>query len=191
MTTYFLCDFNVGVENASKNIFVEVAISPAWQISLHVKKNPDRPSCIDLILTNYTRSFQNLCAVETWSPDFHKVVVTVMKTTYSKLEPRIVHYRDFKYLCNCSFKESLQKTISQNWGVGCDEIYECFAASSSKTLDNNVHLKKEYVRGNHSSFINKSLSKAIMVKTKLRNIFLKNRCEENKINYACCTFEKK
>ena len=50
------------------------------------------------------------------------MVVTVMKTTYRKLEPRIVYYRDFKYFCNNSFKESLQKAISQNLGVGCDEI---------------------------------------------------------------------
>ena len=52
--------------------------------------------------------------------DFHKMVVTVMKTTYSKLDPRIVHYFDLKYFCNNSFKESLQKAISQKVGVGYD-----------------------------------------------------------------------
>ena len=31
--------------------------------------------------------------------------------------------------------------------------------------------------------MNKSLSKAIMVRTRLRNIFLESRSEENKINY--------
>ena len=31
--------------------------------------------------------------------------------------------------------------------------------------------------------MNKSLSKAIMVRTRLRNIFPKNSSEENKINY--------
>ena len=85
-------------------------------------KNPGRPSCIDLILTNCPRSF-------------HKMVVTVMKATYRKLEPRIIYYRDFKYFCNNSFKESLQKAISQNLGVGCDEIYENFAASCNKILE--------------------------------------------------------
>ena len=86
-------------------------------------KNPDRPSCIDLILTNCPRSFQNSRVIETGLSDFHKmVVITVMKTTYRKLEPRIVYYRDFKYFCNNSFMESLQKAISQNSGVGCDEI---------------------------------------------------------------------
>ena len=32
--------------------------------------------------------------------------------------------------------------------------------------------------------MNKNLSKAIMLKTKLRNIFLKNRAEENKVRYT-------
>ena len=44
--------------------------------------------------------------------------------------------------------------------------------------------KKKYVRGNQSPFMNKTLSKAIMQRFKLRNIFLKNRAEENKNNYA-------
>ena len=146
-------------------------------------KNPDRPSCINLILTNCPRSFKNSCVIETGLSEFHKLVVTVMKTTYRKLEPRIVYYRDFKYIFNNSFKESLQKAISQNLEVGCDGIYESFAASCNKILDNHAPLKKKYVRGNHSPFMNKSLSKAIMVRTRLRNIFLKNRSEENKINY--------
>ena len=70
------------------------------------------------------------------------MVVTVMRTTYRKLEPRIVHYRDFKYFCNNSFKESLQNAISQILGVRCDEIYERFAASCNKILDNHAPLRK-------------------------------------------------
>ena len=33
-------------------------------------------------------------------------------------------------------------------------------------------------------FFNEKLSKAIMIRTKLRNIFLRNRNEENRIRYA-------
>ena len=77
----------------------------------------------------------------------------------------------------------LQKAISQNLGVGCDGIYESFASSCNEILDNHAPLKKKYVRGNHSPFMNKSLSKAIMIRTRLRNSFLKNRSEENKISY--------
>ena len=106
-----------------------------------------------------------------------------MKATYRKLEPVIGYYRDFKYFSNISFKESLQKAISENLGAGCGEIYESFASSCNKVLDNHAPLKRKYVRGDHSPFMNKPLSKAIMVTTRLRNIFLKNRSEENKMNY--------
>ena len=48
----------------------------------------------------------------------------------------------------------------------------------------------------HSRFMNNSLSKTIMVRTRLRNTFLKNRSEENKINYnkqrnLCVTLSRK
>ena len=120
-------------------------------------KNPDRRSCMDLILINCHRSFQNSGAIETGLSDFYKYVLTVMKITYRKLEPRIVYYRDFKYFCNNSFKESLQIAISQNLGVGCDEIYEIFASSCNKILENHAPLKKKNVRGNHLPFMNKIL----------------------------------
>ena len=48
-------------------------------------ENTDRPSCIDLILTNCPRSFQNSCVIETRLSDSHKMVVTVTETTYKNL----------------------------------------------------------------------------------------------------------
>ena len=139
----FLGDFNAGVEDTSVKNFCRSYNLTSMINKPTCYKNPDRPSCTDLILTNCPRSFQTSCVIETGLSDFHKMVVTVMKTTYRKLEPRIVHYRDFKYFCNNSFRESLQKAISQNLRVGCDEIYESFAASCNKISDNHALLKKE------------------------------------------------
>ena len=51
-------------------------------------KNPQNPSCIDLILTNSPYSFQISSVIETGLSDFHMMAVTVMKTTYEKLKPR-------------------------------------------------------------------------------------------------------
>ena len=70
-------------------------------------KNPDKLSCIYLILTNCPRSFQNSCVIETPLSDFHKLVVTVMKTTYKKSQPKIITYRSYKYFNNVSFREAL------------------------------------------------------------------------------------
>ena len=51
-------------------------------------KTPDNPSCIDLILTNRNQYFQNTTVVETSISDFHKMVLTVIKSHYIKAKPR-------------------------------------------------------------------------------------------------------
>ena len=43
---------------------------------------------------------------------------------------------------------------------------------------------KKHARGNQKPFYNKELSKTIMTRTKLRNIFLQNRSEQNRIRYT-------
>ena len=61
-----------------------------------------------------------------------------------------------------------------------DNRYNSFAISCKNVLDKIVPWKKNCARGNHSPFMNKVLSKAIMVRTKLKNTFQKNRSMENK-----------
>ena len=56
--------------------------------------------------------------------------------------------------------------------------------------------KKKHARGNQMPFFNKELSKAIMTRTKLRDIFLQNRSEENRLRYtkqrnSCVSFLRK
>lgn len=59
-------------------------------------KNPENLLCIGLILTISPKSFQNSCAKETGLPNFHKMYVTGLKMKLVKMEPNIVHYRDYK-----------------------------------------------------------------------------------------------
>ena len=72
----FLGDFNAGVEDSSVKIFCSNYNLRSMINRPTCYKNPEKPSCIDLILTNCPRSFQNSCAIETELSDFHKVVVT-------------------------------------------------------------------------------------------------------------------
>ena len=58
-------------------------------------KNPETPSCIDLILTKRPKSFPTTCVIETGLSDFRRMTVTVLKMHYRKLPPRIISYRDF------------------------------------------------------------------------------------------------
>ena len=63
-------------------------------------KNVHNPSCIDLILTNRPLSFQNTNVIETGLSDFHKLTLTVMKSTFQKQVPKIFHYRNYKRFDN-------------------------------------------------------------------------------------------
>ena len=46
------------------------------------------------------------CVTETGLSDFYKMVATVMKRTYRKMEPIVIKYRDYKYFCNDTFRGS-------------------------------------------------------------------------------------
>ena len=50
-------------------------------------KNPKNPSCIDLFLTKSPTSFQNSSVVETGLSGFHRMIVTVMTTSFQRLPP--------------------------------------------------------------------------------------------------------
>ena len=52
-------------------------------------KNPEKPSCIDLFLTNSPKSFQNTQTIETGLSDFHKLVVTILKMYLPNNQPKI------------------------------------------------------------------------------------------------------
>ena len=185
MTKYdqllFLGDFNAGVEDSSIKDFCSSFKLTSMINKPTCFKNLEK-LCIDLILTNCPRSFQNSCVIETGLSDFHKLVVTVVKTTYKKSQPKIITYRDYKYFNNDGFREALLQIESN--GNNCDENFRNFTSSCNIILNKQAPQKKKFVRGNQSPFMNKDLSKAIMKRTKLRNIFLKNRIEENRNHYT-------
>ena len=102
-------------------------------------KNPERPSCIDLILTNCLRRFQNSCAIETGLSDFHKLVVTAMKTTYGKSQPKINNYYSYKYFNNEGFRDELTQVEANE--INCNESFKDFTSSCNVIL--NKHFPSE------------------------------------------------
>ena len=65
-------------------------------------KNPTKPTCIDLIITNRPKCFQD-SVIETGLSDFHNMSATIMKMYHTKQKLSIVRYRKFKNFCNDSF----------------------------------------------------------------------------------------
>ena len=76
-------------------------------------KNHSKSTCIDLILTNRPKFFQNTNVIETGLSDFHRMVVTIMKTAFRKLKPKIINYRKYKNFSNDIFRDTLLEVLSQ------------------------------------------------------------------------------
>ena len=70
-------------------------------------KSVENPSCIDLILINNVMDFQNTTTVFTGLSDFHKLVLTVLKTGITKSKPRKITYRDYKNFDSVRFNGDL------------------------------------------------------------------------------------
>ena len=144
-------------------------------------KNPNPPSCIDLILTNKYRSFQNSTIIETGLSDFHKLTVSVMKMNFQKQVPKILYYRNYNYFNNELFRNDLLRELSMrgSHNVECKE----FEAIILDTLNRHAPLKKRYIRANNAPFMTKELCKAIMVRSRLRNKSLKLKTIESREAY--------
>ena len=78
-------------------------------------KNPDNPTCIDLLLTNAPRNFQSTCVLETGLPDFHLMTLTVMRKSFERLQPRVINYRSYKNFSNEKFKSCLLNELRKDF----------------------------------------------------------------------------
>ena len=145
-------------------------------------KNIFNPSTIDLILTNRAKRFQNSVAIETGLSDHHKLTITVMKSFFQKQVPITISYRDYKNFNHGLFRNELLREL-YNRGNG-NINYNTFEEIIIRLLNQHAPLKKRFVRANNSPFMNKTLSKAVMTRSRLRNKFTKNPTLENKVNYT-------
>ena len=88
-------DFNVQEEDDSLKEFLDEFNAKKLVKDKTCFKSLDNPSCIDLFITNSYQSFQKTTTVCTGLSDFHKMVITVLKTTFPKAKPKVLSYIDF------------------------------------------------------------------------------------------------
>ena len=61
--------------------------------------------------------------------------------------------------------------------------YDEFKNVFMDALNNHAPIKEKIIRGNNAPFMNKTLSKAFMIRSRLKNMYNKFPTEENKIIY--------
>ena len=118
--------------------------------------------------------------METGLSDFHRMTISVLKMRFRKLLPKVVSYRDFE---KERFMKSLQSTLNNQNGDYVKN-HDLFFNICHEVLNKHAPRKKKYIRGNNKPLMAKTLSKAIMQRTRLRNKFLKNPTNQNRLSYT-------
>ena len=118
-------------------------------------------------------------AYESGLSDFNKLTTTILRKSTTKGNLRNILCREYKIFDQKKFEDQLRSQLSSVKTEDYSQFHEIFL----KTLDAIDPIKKKILRFNHNPFMNKALRKAIMVKSKLKNKYNKNRTGENWDSY--------
>ena len=89
--------------------------------------------------------------------DFHKLVITVLKTSFDKNKPCEILSRDYKNFNSESFNEDLQNILSTTQIHTCKQFEDTFLS----LLNIHAPLKRKSLRANHSQYVIKAFSKQL------------------------------
>ena len=110
---------------------------------------------------------------------FYAHTPTSMKITFCTGNPKTKFYRDYKKFDCEMFKKELSYSLQSFKSLD----YTCLHNVFPLLLNKYAPIKKKTLRVNHSPFITKTLRKAIMFKSQLKNKFLKSWNNVDWFNY--------
>ena len=156
-------DFNIDADDDTLEEFMGDYLAKNLVKDPTCFKSSENPSCIDLFITNSYRSFQSTTTVSTGLSDFHKMTVTVLKTTYPKAKPRHLTYRTPYETAD------LEEALTRNIEAMPEKTYENFENAFTLSRDSVSTTKQRMLRDNEKPYITKEMRKAIMRRTQLQN----------------------
>ena len=96
-------------------------------------KSTNNPRCIDLFVTNSPRSFQNTITFASGLSDFHKMILTILKSTFPKVRLKQIVYRKIKNFDLNNFKNEFRTKMQLT------DKYETFEEEFRKVLNSMLH----------------------------------------------------
>ena len=124
-------------------------------------KNPENLSCIDLILTNCSRSFLTLVFLKQGCQIFTTLHSQSWNNTILNKNLRSCNFR------NGLFTSELENELS-NYDIN-NMKYDIFLWTILKIFLRQIYsYEKKYLRANQATFMTKEVRKAIMIRSKLK-----------------------
>ena len=113
------------------------------------------------------------------------IVFVLLKMYFRKLPPRVISYRNFSNYDNATLINSLNEVLYENENRDSFLKHPAyFYRVFTEVLNKYGPPKKKYIRRNNKPFMNKEISKAIMLRVKLRNKLLKYLTSTNRISHS-------
>ena len=171
-------DFNMTIENKNLEVFMN-----SFGLECLIKKptcfQSKNPNCIDLILANIKDLFKNSNGSEVGISDHHSLIITALKSQLVKGNAKTKLYPDYSEFNMDNFKAELDDKLKS----GVVTEYSNFQNIFIQVLNNHAPAKKKIVRFINSPFMTKTLRKAIMHRSRLKNIYIRKRNDKNWENY--------
>ena len=167
----FIGDFNVNTFcslNRLKNLIDEATCY----------NNSEKPTCIDLILTNQPALFQRSVILATGLSDFRLLLVAEFKMSFQKCKPHIITYQNQKNYDNDVFRSEIQTFCSLN-----ETDLGLFKESILCIFNKHAPIRKKHLRVNEAPFMTEEIHNAIMKRSRYRNKFLKDKSQTSRENY--------
>ena len=139
-------------------------------------KNPDKPSCIDLILTNIPKSLSKSQTLETGLLDFHNLTLTVLEIHYKNQKLLVATFRDYKNFSNESFRQDILSAMERYSNISFADFHSEFLFLLGKQAPD----KKRYIRANQKM----SMDKELKIKQSGLGLSFVIKTEENRLSNA-------
>ena len=178
-------DFNMTTSNPIVSQFLDTFALQPLNIDPTCFKNSKNPSCINLLLTNFKPTFMKANIFGTEISDHHKMISTIIKLGFTRESARTKYYRDYLKFDIDYFSSEIPRQLDATFcsfkeNEDCEELNEFsrFHKVFLNLLNIQAPLKKKILRGNNSPFMTKTLRKAILIRSRLKNRFNKTRSDE-------------
>tara|TARA_B110001454_G_C12716814_1_gene432912 strand:- start:83 stop:3097 length:3015 start_codon:yes stop_codon:yes gene_type:complete len=129
----------------------------------------ENPTSIDLILTNKKEYFMHTKSIVNGLSDHHSIVMTMLKTQLSKIEPTEIKYRSFKDFDEIAYCRDLGHALEKIDFDQDPNDFTTFSELVTQVTNEHCPIKTKIVRGNDAPFMTKELRRAIMHRSKLKN----------------------
>ena len=141
---FIVGDFNSEmVESAMQNFCGTYHLHNLIKDSIYFK-NPEKPWCIDLLITNFPKPFLKSQTLETGLTDLHKLTLAVIKIHYKKQKPLFLTYRDYYNFSNETFRTEPLSTMERY----SNDSFVGFRLEFIYLFGTHAPVKKRYIRAN-------------------------------------------